>query len=184
MRYVTGNQGDGIADDPVVGMTTNTHRRRLAVGIFRDTATRENALRELRSGGFATDQLAVVAGKETLAKAGWSLVGPAEREDSGLESRRFTEIGVSGKAGPLLASDGDLSQLFIDWANTTGRGVHCVLDPWLDQAHARFLQRQLDAGAITLWVRITDGDDELRACRILLRTSADRVQVHDIAGAL
>jgi hypothetical protein len=169
-----------------MNVIASTHRLRLALGIFRDVDTLRSALQALRDEGFAGDRVAIVAGRETLARLGWLSGEPAGKGDEtagpqGFTEKGFTEIGVAGKAGPLVASAGPIARLFVDWARRAGDRAQCLLDPWLDRAHASILQRQLDDGAVTLWVRVGDGSEELRACRILLRTSAERVQVHDVA---
>lgn len=161
--------------------TTKMHRLRLAVGIFRDAASLQNALQMLRDDGFATDRLTILAGREALDKLGWPLTETVGFGRCRPEIRSFKEIDLPGCAKPVLVSDGDVAQLLADWTNWAERRFCCLLDPWLGHAHACVLQRQLDGGAATLWVRVEDGDQELRTCRILLRTSADHVQVHDIA---
>ena len=165
----------------MMNMITSTHRMRLALGIFQDADTLRSALQALRDEGFAGDRLAIVAGREALARLGWPSGEPAGKGDEAAEPQGFTEIGVAGKAGPLVASDGRIARLFVDWARRAGDRAQCLLDPWLDRTHAGILQRRLDDGAVTLWVHVGDGSEELRACRILLRTSAERVQVHDVA---
>jgi hypothetical protein len=177
---------------------SKTRRLRQAVGIFHDVEALQTALCDLVADGIDASRITVVAVRAALERLGWRFPeeggGKSSEGTDAVEAghggnvgpfpMQFIEIGVAGTAGPLLASSGEWAELLLQWARAQDPSFRCLLEHRLDKAHARFLQRQLETGAVTLWIRVRDGEEERRACRSLLRNSSDRVQVHDIDASL
>jgi hypothetical protein len=171
---------------------------REAVGVFDDWSTLEAAVDELKAGGFAGDDISLLAGHVTVEEklghmyarvqdaeddpaaprtAFVSSKGIGQREDFVIGS--LTALPPLMAAGIVVASTGAVAAAIAGTA-VVGATLGTVLARWMDQRHADWLQEQLDRGGILLWVRTPDQEAEKRAAAILSRHSGKSVRIHTI----
>ncbi len=174
---------------------------REAVGVFEDWSTLEAAVDELKAGGFAGDDISLLAGHVTVEQklghmyervqdmeddpeaprtAFVSSKGIGRREDLVIDS--LTVMPPLIAAGIVVASAGAVAAAIAGTA-VVGATLGTVLARWMDQRHADWLQEQLDRGGILLWVKTPDKEAEKRATDILTRHSGKDVHVHSIPKA-
>jgi hypothetical protein len=182
----------------------NARPAREVVGVFSDADALETAADELLASGFARARISLLAGESAIVeKLGHKYEKVEELEDN-LEIPRsvyrskesfdagksallgsLASIGAVAAAGVIFASGGAL-------AVTLGSGligaevggfIGGVLGEFVDEHHAKYLQRQLDHGGLLLWVRTTDDSEENTAKQILSRHSGRDVHAHAIPVA-
>ena len=83
-------------------------------------------------------------------------------------------------AGAVIAGGGPMGAAIVAacLAGGVGATIGGVLAKFLDVTHADYLNRQLDRGGITLWVRTTDPEKERHAIEILKSHAGDDVHLH------
>lgn len=174
---------------------------REAVGLFHDEQSLRSAADELMIGGFDRAYLSLLAGQRAIEKVlgrdfrrvdevaddgatpRIGYVGSDSRiEAEGLAVGGLFYVGALAAAGAVVASGGTVLAALIAAGLAGGAGglVGGLLARFLDRHHADYIQRQLDRGAIALWVRTEDAEHERRAVEILRRWSADGVHVHEL----
>ncbi|MFW5679070.1 MAG: hypothetical protein ACOC3D_02300 [Pseudomonadota bacterium] len=173
-------------------------RMREAVAVFDDVADLDEAVNALLAAGFGEADLSLLADRETVEKKlGHTYVRVDELVDDPTAPRvvyhRPSDPAVNeGRligsltwapplvaAGAVVASTGLVTGLVIG-AAVAGTLAASVLGHVLDRRHADWLQEQLDAGGILLWVRIADEDKAEIAVPILTRHAVHDVHVHDV----
>jgi hypothetical protein len=174
---------------------------REVVGVFNDADALETAANELLASGFERARISLLAGESAIVeKLGHKYEKVEELEDN-LEIPRtvyrskesfdagksallgsLASIGAVAAAGAIFASGGAL-------AVTLGSGLigaevggflGGVLNDFVEEHHAKYLQEQLDHGGLLLWVRTMDGPEENTAKQILSRHSGRDVHAHAI----
>ncbi|MGA9825201.1 MAG: hypothetical protein WBQ53_10260 [Methylocystis sp.] len=177
---------------------------REVVGVFGKADALEAAAHELLASGFERARISLLAGESAIVeKLGHRYEKVEELEDN-LEIPRtvyrskesfdadksallgsLASIGAVAAAGAIFASGGAL-------AVTLGSGLigaevggflGGVLNDFVEQHHAKYLQEQLDHGGLLLWVRTVDGPEENTAKQILSRHSGRDVHAHVIPVA-
>jgi len=173
-------------------------RAREAVAVFEDVGDLDEAVRALLATGFAEDDLSLLARRRTVEhKLGHTYENVEELEDDPnvprVAYRRPVDaaaaegnyIGAITWAPPLLAagavvaSTGIVTGLVIGAAVAGGIAAN-VLGHFIDHRHAAWLQEQLDAGGILLWVRLRDEAAAETALKILTRHAVHDVHIHEI----
>jgi hypothetical protein len=179
-------------------------RVREAVGVFHDEKSLRSAADELMISGFDRSSLSLLASRRAVEKQlGRDYRRVAEVEDDaavphiayvGTDSRVEAKgvavgalfyVGAVAAAGSVVASGGTIGAALIAAGLAGGAGglVGGALARFIDRRHARYIQDQLDRGAIALWVRTESPAHERRAVDILERWSAADVHVHDLPKA-
>lgn len=174
---------------------------REAVGVFDTLEQLQDAIDDLMSSGFDRAKLSLLAAEKTIdEKLGHKFRRIADLEDEpsvprccyvSTESIGDAEgglvgglmyIGATAAAGAVVATGGTLALVIAAAAVSGGVGglLGSLLAKWIDDRHARHLQEQLDRGGLLLWVRTSDGHEEVRATAILLRHSGRDVHVHSL----
>lgn len=141
------------------------------------------ALAKITQGSLETT---VVACRSALGGA--SSFHPPRHEPGGElpseDSANFIEIGAVRSSDPVLSSAGTLTDLLSDAGAQPGVSMSSLFETWIPRRQSAFLEEQLGAGRVLLWVQIRDPDQEARICRTLLTNSPYRVQVYDMKSAL
>ncbi len=178
-------------------MTAATPKRE-AVAVFEDVADLDDAVRALLDAGFSRSDLSLLAGRHTVErKLGAAYHRVEELEDDPsvprVAYRRLADTAAREggfisalswappllAAGAVVASTGIVTGLIIG-AAVAGSLAANVFAHVLDRRHADWLQEQLDAGGILLWVRLGDEDAVKEALRVLTRHAVHDVHVHEI----
>ena len=173
-------------------------RAREAVAVFEDVGDLDEAVRALLDAGFDYDDLSLLAERRTVErKLGHAYEKVEELEDDPdvprIAYRRPLDsaaaegnyIGAINWAPPLLAagavvaSTGLITGLVVGAAVAGGLAAN-VLGHVIDQRHASWLQEQLDAGGILLWVRVKDDEAAELAVHILTRHAVHDVHIHEV----
>ena len=173
-------------------------RAREAVAVFEDVGDLDEAVRGLLDSGFGSDDLSLLAGRHTVErKLGHAYQKVEELEDDPNVPRiayrkpidpaaaEGNYIGAITWAPPLLAagavvaSTGLITGLVVGAAVAGGLAAN-VLGHVVDQRHANWLQEQLDAGGILLWVRVKDDEAAELAVHILTRHAVHDVHIHEV----
>lgn len=94
------------------------------------------------------------------------------------------EVGAVRSSDPVLSSAGTLTDLLSAAGAQPGVSMSSVLETWIPRKQSAFLEEQLGAGRVLLWVHIRDPDQEAQICRTLLTHSPYRVQAYDMKPAL
>jgi hypothetical protein len=172
---------------------------REAVAVFEEVIELDEAIRGLMAAGFHEDDLSLLADRKTVEKKlGHTYEKVEELEDDPTVPRvayrrpldpaqaegRF--IGALTWAPPLLAAGAVVASTGLVTGLVIGAAVASslagsVFGHVLDQRHAAWLQEQLDAGGILLWVRLEDEAAAAKAVSILTRHAVHDVHVHDVA---
>ncbi len=171
-----------------------------AVAVFDDVADLDEAVRTLLAAGFAESDLSLLADRDAVRRklghtyehveelvddptaprvAYRRLADPAETEGRMIGSLTWAPPLLA--AGAVVASTGFVTGLVIG-AAVAGTAAASVLGHVLDRRHADWLQEQLEAGGILLWVRIADDDAAAKALPVLARFAVHDVHVHDVEG--
>ncbi len=151
------------------------------------------------SSGFDRAELSLLAAENTVdAKLGHKYRKVAELEDApgvprtcyvstesigdaeGALIGALVYVGATAAAGAVVASGGALAVAIAAAAVAGGTGglLGSLLAGWIGDAHADYLQKQLDHGGLLLWVRTWTAEKEKRALEILSRHSGRDVHVH------
>ena len=155
-------------------------KHRHVVAVFHDGARLREALRALDLGGVRASNLCLLAGQKTVEDRLHPSLEGASRDILSSLLNAMAETGTVYRFGPVLVSAGSLANFFSKSQHEKPKAVGSLLERWLLFRHAVCLQEELDAGGCLLWVRVRDGEEERRACGILLRHSERPVQVHDL----
>lgn len=171
---------------------------REAVAVFKDAASLETAVAELRDSGFAQDDISILAGSETVeSKLGHVYTKVEELEDvpdapreafipakelAGHErtlTGALTILPTLAAAGVVVASTGGIAALVAGTA-VAGALIGTAFSGFMDSQHASNLENQLETGGVLLWVRTPDAAAEQKAVEILERYAAEDVHIHDL----
>lgn len=154
---------------------------RQAVGVFYDPDRLQEALVTLTTAGVDRDDLALLAGRETIDTKVRSR--PSQADSGILEDllQAMIVVGPVSQAGPLLISRGRLAD-FLSRSISDETAARPFPDGHLPERHAAFLRGQLDAGACLLWVTVRDEAQDKRAATALLEHSRHQVQLHDFSS--
>lgn len=181
--------------------TTPKATVREAVGVFDGADDLEAAIDDLMSHGFDRAALSLLAGEAAVAeKLGHAYQRTRELEDNPAAAREAyvsTEsygdaeggligvplyIGAVTAAGAVIATGGTLGLAILAAVAAGGAGglLGTVLAAWLDAAHARYIEEQLEKGGLLLWVTVHDPAQQKLAVEVLARHSGRDVHIHDL----
>ena len=152
---------------------------REAVASFPDREHFRNAVSALLAGGFARDDLSVLASHDSLAIADEAAGTPKEVLRAGLtdEIKYLAPLTVAGiivlSGGPIA-----LTVAALVGAGLGGAALKELFDDYTASHHSEDFEAALRAGAALLWVRCSDPDSELAATRILEEAGGAHVHAH------
>ena len=152
---------------------------REAVASFSDREHFRHAVSALLAGGFARDDLSVLASHDSLAVADGAAGTPTEALRTGL-SDEIKYIAPLTVAGIIVLSGGPiaLTVAALVGAGLGGAALKELFDDYTAARHSEDFTTALKAGAALLWVRCPDSDSELAATRILEKAGGRHVHVH------
>jgi hypothetical protein len=152
---------------------------REGVASFPDREHFRNAVSALLAGGFARDDLSVLASHDSLAVADEGAGTPKEVVRAGL-SDEIKYIAPLTVAGIIVLSGGPiaLTAAALVGAGLGGAALKELFDDYTASRHSEDFVTALKAGAALLWVRCRDPDSELAATRILEEAGGHHVHVH------
>lgn len=177
---------------------------REAVGVFHAKDALYAAADALLSHGFDRADLSVMAPQAAIEAAlGRRVRRVADAEDDPAVPRRalalpeevgdgqglliggMMYVGALAAAGAIVASGGTLAGTIVATGLAAGSGglLGSALARFLGDRHADWLEDQLAAGGILLWVRCRDAAHEAAAARLLAEHSADDVHLHSLPVA-
>ena len=152
---------------------------REAVASFPDREHFRNAVSALLAGGFARDDLSVLASHDSLAIADEAAGTPKEVLRAGLtdEIKYLAPLTVAGiivlSGGPIA-----LTVAALVGAGLGGAALKELFDDYTASHHSEDFEAALRAGAALLWVRCPDPDSGLAATRILEEAGGAHVHAH------
>jgi len=152
---------------------------REAVASFSDREHFRHAVSALLAGGFARDDLSVLASHDSLAVADGAAGTPTEALRTGL-SDEIKYIAPLTVAGIIVLSGGPiaLTVAALVGAGLGGAALKELFDDYTAARHSEDFAAALKAGAALLWVRCPDPDSELAATRILEQAGGRNIHVH------
>jgi hypothetical protein len=152
---------------------------REAVGSFPDREHFRQAVSALLAGGFARDDLSVLASHDSLAIVDEAAGTPKEVLRTGL-SDEIKYIAPLTVAGIIVLSGGPIAAAVaaVVAAGLGGAALKDLFDDYTAPHHSADFEAALRAGAALLWVRCPDPDSELAATRILEGAGGAHVHVH------
>jgi hypothetical protein len=152
---------------------------REAVASFPDREHFRNAVSALLAGGFARDDLSVLASHDSLAIADEAAGTPKEVLRAGLTDE-IKYIAPLTVAGIILLSGGPIAIALaaLVGAGLGGAALKEFFDDYTASRHSDDFAAALKAGAALLWVRCEDPDRELVATRILEEAGGRHVHIH------
>ena len=179
----------------------NIAQVREAVGVFDSADTLEAAIDELEISGFDRADLSLLASAEAVeAKLGHRYEKVSDLEDDpvvpttayvsrnavaeaeGALVGSLIYLGAVPLVGAIVASGGTAAAAILAAVigSSVGGMAGLGLSSFVGLHHENYLQKQLDAGGLLLWVRTRDAAHEARATEILGRHSAHDVHVHGL----
>src|SRR5215472_530876 len=146
---------------------------REAVASFPDREHVRHAVSALLAGGFARDDLSVLASHDSLAVAEEAAGTPKEVVRAGLTDE-IKYIAPLTVAGIIVLSGGPIALTIaaLVGAGLGGAALKEFFDDYTAARHSEDFAAALTAGAALLWVRCPDPDSELAATRILEQPAA------------
>lgn len=174
---------------------------REAVGVFHDEKSMRAAVDELLMKGFDRSAFSLMAGHRTVEQRMGHLyqkvseieedptiprqayaAGDSRTEAQGVVAGGLAYVGAIAAMGAVVMSGGTLAIAVTAAALALGAGgvIGAVLGKLIDRRHADYLQKQLDAGGLLLWVRTADAERERIAIEVLRRHSAEDVHAHEL----
>ena len=152
---------------------------REAVASFPDREHFRNAVSALLAGGFARDDLSVLASHDSLAVTDEAAGTPKEVMRAGL-SDEIKYIAPLTVAGIIVLSGGPiaLTVAALVGAGLGGAALKEFFDDYSAAHHSENFAEALKAGAALLWVHCPDPNSELAATRILEEAGGQHVHVH------
>jgi hypothetical protein len=152
---------------------------REAVASFPDREHFRSAVSALLAGGFAHDDLSVLASHDSLAVAEEATGTPKEVVRAGLTDE-IKYIAPLTVAGIIVLSGGPIALTIaaLVGAGLGGAALKEFFDDYTAARHSEDFAAALKAGAALLWVRCPDPDSELAATRILEEAGGRHVHVH------
>jgi len=152
---------------------------REAVASFPDREHFRNAVSALLAGGFARDDLSVLASHDSLAIADEAAGTPKEVLRAGLTDE-IKYLAPLTMAGIIVLSGGPiaLTVAALVGAGLGGAALKELFDDYTASHHSEDFEAALRAGAALLWVRCPDPDSELAATRILEEAGGAHVHAH------
>ena len=81
---------------------------------------------------------------------------------------------------PIACTSGPLAECLAERLRLGAISLKDALSHWLIPRHAAGFQSAVENGKILQWIRVTDADEERRACQSLLASSSSSVGVHDL----
>jgi len=174
---------------------------REAVGLFHDEAALQRTVDELLIAGVDRSACSLLAGERALARRlGEARLTAGELEDDerapripyiGTDSRTEAKgvaigglayVGAVASLGAVVFSGGTLTAALGAAAALGGVGglLGAALAAYLGRHHARYLQAQLDAGGLLLWVAVRDTAREAEVMAIMRQNGAVDVHAHGL----
>lgn len=144
---------------------------RFAVGTFGSWTELHVALQDLRARGVAHG-MNCLALHRVLALAAATL--PTEMI-SPINLLAFPE-----DREPIACTSGPLADCLAERLSLGAISLKDALSYWLIPRHAAGFQSAVESGKVLQWVRLTDAEEERRACQGLLASSSSSVGVHDL----
>jgi hypothetical protein len=145
---------------------------RFAVGTFGSWTELHAALQDLRARGVAAYGMDCLALHRVLALAAATI--PSDMITP-IELLAFPE-----NHEPIACTSGPLADCLAGRLSLGAISLKDALSHWLIPRHAASFQSAVESGKILQWVRLTDADEERRACQSLLASSSSSVGVHDL----
>jgi hypothetical protein len=146
-----------------------------AVASFRDRASFDHAVSELRAAGFPPEDISVLASHDSVPVA----EGEVNLARTGLlaEIKYIAPLTVAGivmiSGGPVAAGIAALVG-----AGLGGAALKELLDGFAAPTHREAFSAALEAGALLLWVRVPDPTLEPTALRILQAAGGRNAHLH------
>ena len=152
---------------------------REAVASFPNREHFRHAVSALLAGGFARDDLSVLASHDSLAVTDEAAGTLKEVMRAGL-SDEIKYIAPLTVAGIIVLSGGPiaLTVAALVGAGLGGAALKEFFDDYSAAHHSENFAEALKAGAALLWVRCPDPNSELAATRILEEAGGQHVHVH------
>ena len=154
-----------------------SEKRRVAVAAFSQADELEAALSELALAGIENEHLCLLVREDAISK----LTPDEASPQLSAIVKELSPVGTDGDARPLLASPDRNIHDMIDKSGD-GQSVAERLSTWIPIRQSRSLEASLETGAAILWVCVSDDDLEQTIPEILLRHSAQPVQVHEVSA--
>ena len=154
-----------------------SEKRRVAVAAFSQTDELEEDLSELALAGIQNEHLCLLVREGALS----NLAGGGTGLHLSEIANGLSPVGSDENARPLLVSGGRNIHRMLGTPEN-GQGVAERLSTWIPMRQSRSLETSLETGAALLWVCISDDDLEQTVPEILLRHSAQPVQVHEVSA--
>jgi len=148
---------------------------REVVGLFADRRKFEGAVAALRSAGFDRADLSVLGSHESIDAA-----GRPSRPFRDMLTALFGEAGYVvpiSTAGFIMLAAGPIGDIIAGLvaAGLSGAAIKEALGEVMARPHTEDFARALEAGAVILWVRVTDDEGEARAKTLLKKRGAKNV---------
>lgn len=145
---------------------------RFAVGTFATWPQLRDALQDVRLGGLAFDRFNCLALERVFA--GKTIVAPSQQPVD------VQKLAFPDNAEAIGCTSGPLADRLAERLRSGAPSLKEALGHWLVPRHAARFQEAVEDGKILLWIRLSDADDERRACQSLLANSSNSVGVHDL----
>jgi len=177
---------------------------REAVAVFASTDTLQGAIDDLLSSGFNRAELSLLAGEKAVEeKLGHAYEKVEQLEDDpaapktayvsteaigdaeGALVGALVYVGAVLAAGAVVATGGGVAAVLTAAAVAGGGSglIGAALAKLVGEAHANYLQEELEHGGLLLWVRTWDAEREKRAVDILSKHSGKDVHVHTLPAS-
>jgi hypothetical protein len=174
---------------------------REAVGLFHDEKALQRTVDELLIAGLDRAACSLLAGQRVVARRlGEGRHGAGELEDDerapripyiGTDSRTEAKgvaigglayVGAVASLGVVVSSGGTMAAALGAAAALGGVGglLGAALATYLGRHHARYLQGQLDAGGLLLWVAVKDAAQEAQVLGLMRSNGAQDVHAHGL----
>ncbi|MGE0747074.1 MAG: hypothetical protein AB7K86_17590 [Rhodospirillales bacterium] len=154
---------------------------------FQSAESLEAAVNELTTHGWDRADLSMLAQRDLLDDKPVA-EHAAVVSDSDIRQTRTMAAGMAGVVAAFVASGatimtGGAVAVAVIGAAVAGGGAAAAVEALgltADKKHDDFLQRQLDAGGIVLWITLREPDDEAKARAIVARCGGGEIRVAEL----
>lgn len=172
---------------------------RQAIGVFFERDKLEAAINELRSSGFAHDQIGLLASEQTVEKSLGDIYARTNNHDDVSKGPKMAYASKDGDDDNFWSTSGGLffagstaatgavvataavlgGPLFVAAAAAAGVGaVGAAAATMMGKSDADYLGEQIDQGHMLLFVRVTGAAEENSATQILSRHAGFDAKVY------
>jgi hypothetical protein len=151
---------------------TESPKLRFAVGTFDTWPQVRDALRDLRARGLVLDSFNCLALERVFA--GQTILAP-DQKPVAVEVLPFADGSEA-----IACTSGPLADRLTERISSGAQSLKDAFGRWLIPRHAAHFHDTVLAGKVVFWIRVTEAEDERRACQTLLACSSDSVGVHDL----